>query len=1263
MFKRLVTIACFLILILSTFLQAENVSWSGNGDGLSWADGANWTTSNPPTASDWALMNGPGHEVSLLNGQTGYCDKIRIANADDARLNLNSTSNLTIYGTSLILALNVGGQGILDINGGTISATIAPCQVGYRGSGQVLHKSGSAEYLNIILAYQAGSEGYYEIQDGLIQCSGIVAAKNGSATMLIEGGVISSSGTLTIAQGTDAVGHVQLNDGTLFASDILFGIGQGSMDILSGKLITNGNDQPLIQQYVSDGLITGYGQIGNVVVDYNSQTNQTVTMLDIANSAKASNPHPANLADSIDLNVYLEWSGGLFSDGQEEYDLYFGTSNESLIDANYYSDEFWGTVDSNYICIERLSGNETYYWKVNTVYDQQVVNSGDIWSFNTKTIPEDALVISPKINQTNCPLITDMIWFAGTNTELQDIYIGTDYNSVMMAYEPSADLSADGLVDLTDLQLIADHWLEQPIEGPDPVGDLDANGVVTFDDYSIWAFQNGSSASADFIGSFAADVNSYTTGLLDPETTYFYRIDQKNYIGINKGDVLSFTTGDSLVVNPLPVDGANEVSLMSPGLIWDASVAVTTHNVYVGTNPNPGAQDFQGSVNDTYFSIDTQFLAPQTTYYWRVDGVIDQNTTIAGPVWNFTTEPAAQSFSIFDASSESEITLQNEQVTKNGYKTIYSAQGDNIQLYAEFEQTKDYLEVTGTVTNSDGNDRAVIVSYLSPVSGANLVFGNELNDSVEINEQSQIEGNLYPVAALCNDDYGKAIAIPPSEPRIFGLTGGLEGITIKFYLGLTSQTLNFPNSASFNFIIYPTLTEWGFRGAISEYYSFFPDYYSVRGDSDGLLLLNRECDSAAEPPDMNQMGFDRPSGVGTCTPLDVERDDQYNVLTLPSINVGVREIRFLPDLPADYDEAMTMFDEYCTSGANPELCEQILSSTCKKTNGEYYMDIRWTAWGGNSITFVTNPSPYLSYVPEDTVGHAMLEDVNEWLSQHQSMDGFFVDSIAGWSSLLDYENDHWTDTLYPLTFDPDAKLAMHNKLPHYEFINSLRERFHAEDRYIFANGIRSYSPIAAEPEQYNDVDKIGQFFICSLIDIGSSETGVNASQGRFEYIRTSMGPKHYVIMNQNWKDDYGANENWMHKCLCYGVFGTNLRNDYLDDPDGYYRYENIVNWFVPRVRTLARAGWQPVTNAQVTGESMHLERFGSGDQVYFTIMSEHQSSQQVTMTMDLNALEFDSCNYQISEIAGTSVISTNGNTVSFMINPYRTVVVSLTKTD
>ena len=85
--------------------------------------------------------------------------------------------------------------------------------------------------------------------------------------------------------------------------------------------------------------------------------------------------------------------------------------------------------------------------------------------------------------------------------------------------------------------------------------------------------------------------------------------------------------------NPTPADGVMKVS-RNVVLSWTAGNGADSHDVYFGTNPNPGPSEFQGNQPGTTF--DPGYPGKNTWYYWRIDEVNEGGTT-TGVVWSFRT--------------------------------------------------------------------------------------------------------------------------------------------------------------------------------------------------------------------------------------------------------------------------------------------------------------------------------------------------------------------------------------------------------------------------------------------------------------------------------------------------------------------------------------------------------------------------------------------------------------------------------------------------
>jgi hypothetical protein len=88
--------------------------------------------------------------------------------------------------------------------------------------------------------------------------------------------------------------------------------------------------------------------------------------------------------------------------------------------------------------------------------------------------------------------------------------------------------------------------------------------------------------------------------------------------------------------NPYPRNGTQGVT--DALLQWTAGESAQSHNVYLGTNPAPGENEFMGNVTETEYRH-PDGLEPITVYYWRIDEVEADGTIHTGDVWTFTSAP------------------------------------------------------------------------------------------------------------------------------------------------------------------------------------------------------------------------------------------------------------------------------------------------------------------------------------------------------------------------------------------------------------------------------------------------------------------------------------------------------------------------------------------------------------------------------------------------------------------------------------------------
>jgi hypothetical protein len=89
----------------------------------------------------------------------------------------------------------------------------------------------------------------------------------------------------------------------------------------------------------------------------------------------------------------------------------------------------------------------------------------------------------------------------------------------------------------------------------------------------------------------------------------------------------------------------------------------------------------------------------------------------------------------------------------------------------------------------------------------------------------------------------------------------------------------------------------------------------------------------------------------------------------------------------------------------------------------------------------------------------------------------------------------------------------------------------------------------------------------------------------------------------------------MKRCLAYGMFpgffsANASTGHYFSRSDLYDRDRPLFKKYVPLVKRVAEAGWQPVTRASSGDPFVHVERFGDR---YLTVFNDSPIERTVTL--------------------------------------------------
>ena len=313
----------------------------------------------------------------------------------------------------------------------------------------------------------------------------------------------------------------------------------------------------------------------------------------IAAPVLASSPTPTDGAILADTWVSLSWRAG---DGAASQDVYFG-ENLNEVDEGA-GDTFRGNQIETFFIVgfpgfpypDGLVAGKNYYWRIDGVEaDGTTKHKGDIWSFMVP--PKTAYLPEPADGAQSVDLEPVLKWTEGFGSKLHTVYFGDNFDDVNNAagglpqgnviYRPGTLTMAKTYYWRVDEFDIAEThkgnvWsftTEGAVGTPDP-----ANGAVDITQTPTLTWTPGvfgasyeiyfgtDAASMELKGSGNLGSESYEPGLLEWNTTYYWRVDEANSANADSpwtGPLWSFSTASFLIIDDF--ESYNDLDEGDPG--------------------------------------------------------------------------------------------------------------------------------------------------------------------------------------------------------------------------------------------------------------------------------------------------------------------------------------------------------------------------------------------------------------------------------------------------------------------------------------------------------------------------------------------------------------------------------------------------------------------------------------------------------------------------------------------------------------------------
>ena len=334
-----------------------------------------------------------------------------------------------------------------------------------------------------------------------------------------------------------------------------------------------------------------------------------------------------------------------------------------------------------------------------------------------------------------------------------------------------------------------------------------------------------------------------------------------------------------------------------------------------------------------------------------------------------------------------------------------------------------------------------------------------------------------------------------------------------------------------------------------------------------------------------------------------------------------------------------------------------ISATNDK-NGKWQIRRLETPWfrSGWAVSITTNCDPDLpgfnkyQYVLKDEIIPALKMNVG----------GIYFDSMEwNWHNDLNYREDHFAYTDYPLTFSERAgKPAIWNFSSEFKFMKKIADEMHSQGKLAMGNG-HAWNPFAAA-----NLDLFGAEL--SWYSAGDHNTEA------LDFRRAISFRKPIVfLLNEGLNDKafteppYNGYVVYFEKMLAYGFFPSFFSVDASSNPywKDSLKIENgrpFFKKYIPLIKKLASAGWQPVTCASSGMDGIRIERFGNPDNLFFTIRNNSDTFASGTVILDLKKLGIEG-KIMAVELVEELPVKTKGNKMFIDIPAGRTKVIAITQ--
>ncbi|NLX97931.1 MAG: hypothetical protein GXY83_17350 [Rhodopirellula sp.] len=287
--------------------------------------------------------------------------------------------------------------------------------------------------------------------------------------------------------------------------------------------------------------------------------------------------------------------------------------------------------------------------------------------------------------------------------------------------------------------------------------------------------------------------------------------------------------------------------------------------------------------------------------------------------------------------------------------------------------------------------------------------------------------------------------------------------------------------------------------------------------------------------------------------------------------------------------------------------QHVRNNVCVNSRGEYVVAItnNLSADVGpaeplNLLRFTLNVDPDLPDTNErPNVAGRQFESYDRIFREYPSVDGCYIDSVSAWCyRVLNCRRDQWPANDRPFGYDPSTfQVVAHGRFAMTDFLAALQRRYHPQGKAIFTN---IHVNLEAFP-------------LYLVSDVPGIESSQFQDQDSTFFYRACSYKKPVLLMNfmnLHGLDKREVAERFYHNAAQWGELPSTGRFV----KEAYRLYGDVTHAWMPAIRELAEAGWEPIPLAS----GAQVERFPADGAVYFTLRAPENETAQ-TLVIEAEA--------------------------------------------